>query len=177
MGIFSTRLSGAALRSRPEGAESVWETTSVRRSVRERVQGPAGAPLLGEMTMTMPPIQTPTTAAPGWFQDPWAMAPLRYWDGGQWTGHVHGNLISPTAAPDPSLKYLLPIGRSGWAIASGYLGLVSVLLIFAPLALGTGIYALHDIREHPERLGVGRAWFGIVMGAVFTALLLFAVLR
>ena len=127
--------------------------------------------------MTMPATPAPTTAAPGWFQDPWGMAPLRYWDGAQWTGHVHGNLISPVAAPDPSLKYLLPIGRSGWAIAAGYLGLVSVLLIFAPFALGTGIYALRDIREHPGRLGVGRAWFGIVMGTIFTALFLFALAR
>ena len=105
------------------------------------------------------------------------MAPLRYWDGVQWTGHVHGNLISPAAAADPSLKYLLPIGRSGWAIAAGYLGLVSVLLIFAPFALGTGLYALHDIREHPDRLGLGRAWFGIAMGMIFTALLLFVLAR
>ena len=125
----------------------------------------------------MPATPAPAAAAPGWFQDPWGMAPLRYWDGVQWTGHVHGNLISPAAAADPSLKYLLPIGRSGWAIAAGYLGLVSVLLIFAPFALGTGIYALHDIREHPDRLGVGRAWFGIVMGTIFTALLLFALVQ
>lgn len=124
--------------------------------------------------MTTPPIQTPAAAAAGWLQDPWGMAPLRYWDGAQWTAHVHGNLISPTAAPDPSLKYLLPVGRSGWAIAAGYLGLMALLPIFAPLALGAGIYALHDLREHPERLGVGRAWFAIVMGTIFTAVLLFA---
>ncbi len=127
--------------------------------------------------MTMPATPAPTAAAPGWFQDPWGMAPLRYWDGVQWTGHTHGNLIAPAASVDPSLKYVLPIGRSGWAIAAGYLGLVSVLLIFAPFALGTGLYALHDIREHPDRLGLGRAWFGIVMGTIFTALLLFVLVQ
>lgn len=66
----------------------------------------------------------------------------------------------------------LRLGRSGWAIVAGYLGLFSVLLVFAPLALGAGIVALRDIRQHPTKLGVGRAWFGIVMGAIFTALLL-----
>lgn len=74
------------------------------------------------------------------------------------------------------LKAVFDGGRGfgrDWAIAAGYLGLVSILLIFAPFALGTGIYALHDIREHPGRLAVGRAWFGIVMGTIFTALFLF----
>jgi hypothetical protein len=33
---------------------------------------------------------------------------------------------------DPAMRLLLPVGLSGWAIASGYLGLVSVLLIPAP---------------------------------------------
>ena len=36
---------------------------------------------------------------------------------------------------DPAIRMLLPVGRSGWAIASGYLGLISVLLIPAPFAL------------------------------------------
>ncbi len=121
--------------------------------------------------MTIPPLATPI-AAPGWHQDPWGMAPLRYWDGAQWTGHVHGTLAAP--APDPSLKYLLPIGRSGWAIAAGYLGLVSVLLIFAPFALATGLLALRDIRRKPALLGAGRAWFGIVMGAIFSVGLILA---
>lgn len=65
---------------------------------------------------------------------------------------------------DPMMRVLLPVGRSGWAIAAGYLGLLSLLGIFAPFALLTGVIAVFDIRRNPEKHGMGRAVFGIVMG-------------
>lgn len=70
----------------------------------------------------------------------------------------------PSMGDDAAMRMLLPVGRSGWAIAAGYLGLFSVLGIFGPPALICGILAIRDIRQHPERHGLGRAWFGIVMG-------------
>jgi len=72
---------------------------------------------------------------------------------------------------DAAMRLLLPVGRSGWAIAAGYLGLFSLLGIFAPFALLTGILALFDIRRNPKKHGLGRAWFGIVMGTLGTAVL------
>jgi hypothetical protein len=75
---------------------------------------------------------------------------------------------------DPGMRMLLPVGRSGWAIAAGYAGLFSILWLPAPFALILGIVAVRDIRRHPEKHGMGRAVFGIVMGAVFTLLLLIA---
>lgn len=71
---------------------------------------------------------------------------------------------------DEVLKWMVPIGVSGWAMASGYLGLFSVIAIGAPFAILTGILALNDIKRNPERRGKGRAIFGIVMGSIFTAL-------
>jgi len=71
-------------------------------------------------------------------------------------------------------RYILPVGRSGWAIASGYLGLISVLIIPAPFALLTGILAIRAMRRDPKKHGMGRAVFGIVMGGLITGLLLFA---
>ena len=78
---------------------------------------------------------------------------------------------------DAGMRMLLPVGRSFWAIASGYFGLLSILLIFAPFALITGILAILDIRKNPEKHGMGRAVFGIVMGALFSLILLFALLN
>ena len=69
---------------------------------------------------------------------------------------------------DPAVRMLLPVGRSIWAIAAGYLGLISVCGLPAPLALICGIVAIRDIKTHPDRHGMGRAIFGIVMGALGT---------
>ena len=78
--------------------------------------------------------------------------------------------------PDRLTRMLLPVGRSGWAIAAGYLGLVAVLLIPAPIALAAGIAGLRDIRENDQLYGKGRAIFGIVMGSIFTLALILGLL-
>jgi hypothetical protein len=79
---------------------------------------------------------------------------------------------------DAGIRMLLPVGRSGWAIAAGYVGLFSVLLFPAPLALALGILGVWDIRRScgtsKRKYGLGRAIFGIVMGAIFTPLLIVA---
>lgn len=78
----------------------------------------------------------------------------------------------PAAAPQPRpmapngcLAMVIPIGRSGWAILAGYLGLVSVLLLPAPFAIWCGILAIRDIKQNPMKLGLVRAWFGIIAGS------------
>ena len=73
---------------------------------------------------------------------------------------------------DPALRLLIPVGLSGWAIASGYLGLISVLCLPAPLALITGILAIREMRRNPKKHGMGRAIFGIIMGSVGTLILI-----
>lgn len=76
---------------------------------------------------------------------------------------------------DAGLRLLLPVGRSGWAIAAGYLGLFSVLLLPAPFAVLISILAIRDIRRSREtaqvKHGMGRAIFGLIMGALGTLLL------
>jgi len=87
----------------------------------------------------------------------------------------HG--VPPPVPPAPvnqALSMVLPINRSGWAIAAGYLALFSVLCLPAPFALFCGIMALRDLKRQPHLQGAGRAWFGIVMGAIGTLLLLLA---
>ncbi len=79
----------------------------------------------------------------------------------------------PPAAPaigdDPAMRMLLPVGRSGWSIAAGYLGLVSVLGLPGPIALVVSIVAIVDLRHHRTKRGWGRAIFGLIMGALGTA--------
>jgi hypothetical protein len=54
------------------------------------------------------------------------------------------------------------------------LGLFSLICFPAPLALVFGILAIIDIRKHPEKHGMGRAIFGVVMGLLGTIGLAFA---
>lgn len=70
------------------------------------------------------------------------------------------------------MRMLLPVGRSGLAIAAGYAGLFAFLGIFAPVALVLGILAVRDLSKHPEKRGRGRAWFGLITGALCTVLLI-----
>lgn len=83
-------------------------------------------------------------------------------------------------AEDPALRYIVPVGRSGYAIAAGYLGLFAVLFIPAPVALIFSILAIRDIRRSrltpTPKIGMGRAVFGLVMGILFSLLLLVGVL-
>jgi hypothetical protein len=79
------------------------------------------------------------------------------------------------------MRLLLPVGRSGWAIAAGYFGLISVLVVPAPIALILSIIAIRDIRKskntpHPKH-GSGRAIFGAVMGTLFTVILIVAAIN
>jgi hypothetical protein len=83
----------------------------------------------------------------------------------------------PKSQPDALMRMILPVGRSGYAIAAGYLGLFSVLFVFAPFSILFGVLAISDIKKHPDKLGKGRAIFGIVMGVIFTIGLVFVVIR
>ncbi|MBX3113901.1 MAG: DUF4190 domain-containing protein [Fimbriimonadaceae bacterium] len=66
---------------------------------------------------------------------------------------------------DP-MRFVAPIHSSAWAVAASYLGLLSVLLIFAPFAIITGLMALQDLKANPHKTGKGRAIFGLVMGSI-----------
>jgi hypothetical protein len=78
----------------------------------------------------------------------------------------------PAYAPQPKpaatngcLALVVPVGRSGWAIAAGYFGLFSILILPAPLAIWFGVMAIRDIKKNPEKMGIVRAWFGILAGS------------
>jgi len=77
--------------------------------------------------------------------------------------------MKPFIEDSALLRMVVPIGRSWLAIAAGYLGLFAIVLIPAPLALSVGVLAVLDLRRHPQKHGMGRAIFGIVMGVLGTA--------
>lgn len=76
---------------------------------------------------------------------------------------------------DPGMRLLLPVGRSVWAIIAGYLGLFSVTLVLAPLAVICGAVAIVDIQKSKSgtkrKYGLGRAIFGLIMGVLGTVVL------
>jgi Domain of unknown function (DUF4190) len=82
---------------------------------------------------------------------------------------------------DAAIRMLIPVGRSGWAIAAGYFGLFSFILIGAPFALITGILGLLEIRKSRNtpnpKYGMGRAIFGIVTGGIFTLVIIALLLK
>ena len=79
---------------------------------------------------------------------------------------------------DAAMRMLLPVGRSGWAIAAGYLGLLSLVVLPAPLALIVSVIAYMDIQRSAKtdkpKLGMGRVVFGFLMGLAGTVILLVA---
>ena len=77
---------------------------------------------------------------------------------------------------DPVMRMLMPVGRSGLAIAAGYAGLFGLLVAPVPLALILAVLAIFDLRRNPHKRGMGRAVFGLIIGVVGTALLAWVVI-
>src|SRR5438067_1855999 len=66
--------------------------------------------------------------------------------------------VRPPTEPDAMTRMLLPVGRSGWAIAAGYLALFGLVIFpLAFIGLVLGFVAIRDIRRHPHLHGMGRA--------------------
>ncbi len=85
-----------------------------------------------------------------------------------------GRPLPAQSETDGVNTWLVPVGRSAWAIAAGYLALFSILMVFAPFAVLCGIMGLRSIKKNPALGGKGRAWFGIIMGGLVSALILIA---
>jgi len=113
--------------------------------------------------------------APGWYADPWQLAPWRWWDGVQWTPFLHGPYY-PQLYPHlyPGLQTAAPTEREpkgpgikGGGIAAigagvGVLGSIIVAVVFS--ATGRG-----DTQSPWFMLANQLAlWVGFV-GAVFVA--------
>jgi len=79
----------------------------------------------------------------------------------------HAFTPPPDHDPEAALVGILPVKTSFWALAAGYLGLLSPLVVFAPFAVIAGVVAIFDLRRHPGQRGYVRAAVGIVLGGAF----------
>ncbi|HEY2743280.1 MAG TPA: DUF4339 domain-containing protein [Polyangia bacterium] len=83
-----------------------------------------------------------------------------------------GDFLTELSSPpkDEALAYVLPIGRSGWAIAAGYVGLLSLIPIVSYAGVIVSLIAARDLKAHPEKRGWGRVITGLVISIPMTVL-------
>jgi hypothetical protein len=81
--------------------------------------------------------------------------------------------LDDPAVPDPALRWLLPVGRSGFAIAAGYLGLLSPIPFVGYFAILFAVLAIVDLKKRPQLAGWGRVIFALVLGIPFSLLYTF----
>jgi hypothetical protein len=65
---------------------------------------------------------------------------------------------------------------SPWAVTAFYCGLLSFLVLPAPVALLCGVMGLRDISLHPDKRGRARSIFGVIVGGLITSLMLVGLL-
>jgi hypothetical protein len=118
----------------------------------------------------------PPQVVPPYGHQPYGQVPPGYGDPYAPGGIASQHMQSPDIANDPAMRWVLPVGQSVWAIASGYLGLLSLALCFlGPFAVITGIVAIAEMRKNPRLSGWGRAIIGIVLGALGSLVLAMAI--
>jgi hypothetical protein len=90
------------------------------------------------------------------------------------TAHPASSMPPPQAKSDnEALSLLVPVGQSGWAIAAGYLGLVSLLLWpLGFVAVLASYKALSRRRTTATMLRIVTGFVGGVVGISISVLLL-----
>ena len=71
-------------------------------------------------------------------------------------------------AEDVALALVVPVSVDPVALLAGYAGIFALFLIGGPFALGLGLLALRRLNADPRARGRGRAWFGVITGAIAT---------
>ncbi|MBX3095268.1 MAG: hypothetical protein KF812_00240 [Fimbriimonadaceae bacterium] len=107
-----------------------------------------------------PPVVSPVAAS---HPQPTLQVPQGYYQPPQ----THRHYAPPDPKQDP-LRFVIPVNPSGLAIAAGYLGIFSMIGIAAPFAIIVGYLAIRDCQANPSKTGIGRAWFGLIAGVLFT---------
>lgn len=93
-----------------------------------------------------------TTAAPGWYPDPWDPSSCRYWDGATWTGYV--NRPYPTSAA--SVPVPGPEGTP-WSKGTKRLVIACVTIVILALTATVGFEGAAATRVQNESASSARA--------------------
>jgi len=113
---------------------------------------------------------------PGWYDDRATPGVVRWFDGVSWTPHTAALPPAPATgwppaatpdgmAPDETLHWVLPVGRSWQSVLAGYVGLVALFVwVLGPVSITLGILGLRRARTGGR--GSGRAWFAVVAGVL-----------
>lgn len=119
--------------------------------------------------MTEPSV-VPIEAGPGWYGDPWSVAPWRWWDGNAWTAHVHyGDDHKPRLPSWLSVPVLIGIVLTApLVIFLAFSQLTPVLLGLVPLIFVLPAMAWLDRVEPEPRSSRLHAllWGGTIAGLV-----------
>lgn len=68
-------------------------------------------------------MSSPETPA-GWYTDPYAVAPLRWWNGASWTGHV---AATPPRRPSRLTEFVHGLPWPAWVACLAVLGVVALI--------------------------------------------------
>lgn len=93
-----------------------------------------------------------------------------------WSGPAYDGKTEEKKA-SAGVGLLAPIGRSGYAVAAGYFGLLSVLPVFGMLAVIFALLGFRDLKRNPHKRGMVRLIFALVVGLLGTAFYTFAVFK
>jgi hypothetical protein len=75
-----------------------------------------------------------------------------------------------TMPTDDHLVHVLPVNRSGWAIAAGYVGLMSIIPGISYVGLLVSSIAAWHLKHNPKKLGWGRVITGFVISVPMSIL-------
>jgi hypothetical protein len=75
-----------------------------------------------------------------------------------------------TVPTNDHLVHVLPVNRSGWAIAAGYVGLMSFIPVVSYAGVLVSTIAAWQLKKHPKKLGWGRVITGFVISVPMSIL-------
>jgi hypothetical protein len=70
----------------------------------------------------------PNRVGPGWFPDPWGVAPYRWWDGESWAASVWPSEQTPRATGRNAVRVVLIVSSAFFWVWAGLLVLILPLL-------------------------------------------------